>query len=246
MLDFIRKNVDDNDQDKDGEKKREGRLFVLCDMFRFLQNPIEPKIERLLRVVANEIVRVYSTVIIISPELHIPSSLEKRISIVDYDYPTADEIGAHLDYLVDNVKTIKRFENFNINKEQRESVIKATQGLTLQEADNAYSKSLVELRDILPKKIIEEKKQIIRKSGLLEFFETNDSMENIGGMKYLIEWRKGIRVAISVWSYPHGYPGMWQVAGRKSYGNGMGNAASPTRYRARIRRLRWRFGTQYP
>lgn len=206
VLDFIRKNVDDIDRKDKDESKREGSFFVLCDFFRWLQNPIDPKIERMLRVIANDIVRIYSTIIIVSPERHIPSSLDKRVTIVDYDYPTKPEIENHLDYLLKNVKSLPGFEKYTLKPNEREAVIKATQGLTLQEADNAYSKSLVETRTISAQKINEEKKQIILKNGLLEFVETKENMEDIGGMKYLVEWLKKRKEAFTDKAMNYGLP----------------------------------------
>jgi len=206
VLDFISKNVDDIDRKDKDESKREGSFFVLCDFFRYLQGNVDPKIERQLRVIANDIVRIYSTILIVSPELHIPSSLDKRVTVVNYDYPTKPEIENHLDYLLKNVKSLPGFERYKLTAPERESVIKATQGLTLQEADNAYSKSLVETRTISAQKINEEKKQIILKNGLLEFVETEESMESIGGMKYLVEWLKKRKEAFTDRAAEYGLP----------------------------------------
>ena len=206
ILDFIRKNVDDIDRKDKDESKREGSFFVLCDFFRYLQDPVDPKIERMLRVIANDIVRIYSTIIIVSPILNIPSSLDKRVTIVNYELPTKSEIETHLDYLLGNVTCLPGFENYKLETTEREEVIKATQGLTLQEADNAYSKSLVETRTISSVKISEEKKQIILKNGLLEFVETKESMEDIGGMKYLVEWLKKRKMAFSDAAAAYGLP----------------------------------------
>jgi SpoVK/Ycf46/Vps4 family AAA+-type ATPase len=70
-------------------------------------------------------------------------------------------------------------------------LVKAVLGLTLDEAENAFARAMVkdgtlDATDIPA--VLEEKKQIIRKSGLLEYFSTDDTIKDVGGMDLLKGW----------------------------------------------------------
>jgi len=69
-----------------------------------------------------------------------------------------------------------------------EQLINAASGLTLTEAQTAFSKSLVAHHDWDIATILEEKKQIISKSGMLEYFDKPISMKDVGGLKKLTGW----------------------------------------------------------
>ena len=75
--------------------------------------------------------------------------------------------------------------------ELEERVVKAALGLTESEAANVFAKILVEDRafnlEDLPR-ILDEKRQIIRKTGLLEFCQLSEEMGNVGGLEALKGW----------------------------------------------------------
>ncbi|MGA2119515.1 MAG: AAA family ATPase [Bryobacteraceae bacterium] len=69
--------------------------------------------------------------------------------------------------------------------------MQALSGLTQDEADNVLNKSLVNNRKLQAndvREILKEKRQIIRKDGILEYFETEATLKDIGGLERLIEW----------------------------------------------------------
>jgi SpoVK/Ycf46/Vps4 family AAA+-type ATPase len=76
--------------------------------------------------------------------------------------------------------------------------VQACLGLTEKEADNAIAKAIILARGRLDGDAIgavtAEKQQIIRKSGLLEFYDSSEQMGSVGGLKVLKEWlRKRVR-----------------------------------------------------
>jgi SpoVK/Ycf46/Vps4 family AAA+-type ATPase len=76
----------------------------------------------------------------------------------------------------------------SLTEEEREAVLKSALGLTVDEAENVFAKSLVEVKRFDPAIIIQEKEQIIRKSGILEYYHSNEHFDNIGGLEHLKEW----------------------------------------------------------
>jgi SpoVK/Ycf46/Vps4 family AAA+-type ATPase len=69
--------------------------------------------------------------------------------------------------------------------------VKAAQGLTLSEAENAFAKAIAEdgiLRRDDVALVLEEKRQVIRKSGLLEYFVADQKLADVGGLELLKGW----------------------------------------------------------
>jgi SpoVK/Ycf46/Vps4 family AAA+-type ATPase len=75
-----------------------------------------------------------------------------------------------------------------LDGQAREKVLKAAQGLTCTECENVFARSLVQTRTLDINVILTEKKQIIRRSKVLEFFEAQEDMTRVGGMSLLKEW----------------------------------------------------------
>ena len=82
----------------------------------------------------------------------------------------------------------------------RESVIQAMRGLTIFEAESVLMSGIVATRklgdDIIPF-IVKEKAQIIKKAGVLEYFATDVTMSQVGGLPYLKEYAQVKRRAFS-------------------------------------------------
>ena len=84
--------------------------------------------------------------------------------------------------------------------------MEAALGLTAVEASNVFSKSLIVCRDFDIETIIEEKKNLIRKSGLLEFYQSDLKLRDIGGLEILKAWLKTRNLAFSSKAREFGLP----------------------------------------
>jgi len=71
---------------------------------------------------------------------------------------------------------------------QRESLVKSAQGLTQDEIESVFARSLVERKRFDLDIVLEEKKQIIRKSGLLEYYAPDAQIKDVGGLELLKSW----------------------------------------------------------
>ncbi len=80
---------------------------------------------------------------------------------------------------------------------ERERIVEAALGLTADEAENVFAKSLVQTGQFDIDVILSEKERIVRKSGVLEFFRTQEKMDNIGGLDELKSWLKKRQTAFS-------------------------------------------------
>ena len=159
-------------------------IFMLKDFHPFIKDPV---ITRKLRDLKVHLNRLKKTCIIVSPVLEIPVELNKLISVVDFDFPTIKLLNTVLQGIIDPLKENPRV-SVTLSKEERELVLKSALGLTLGEAEAVFAKSLVQEKKFDPKIIIQEKEQIIRKSGILEYYHSSLHLRDIGGLEHLKEW----------------------------------------------------------
>jgi len=130
---------------------------------------------------------VRKTVFFVAPELVIPESLQKEITIFDFPLPTLEEIKSKFDSMITQNKSVVN----ELDDEQKDKLCKAALGLTLQEAESAFALAMVNDGKICIKDldtILEEKVQVIKKTGILEFIKSEYSMKDIGGLENLKNW----------------------------------------------------------
>ncbi len=162
----------------------EKTLFLLRDFHAFLK---DYRVVRLLRDLAARLRTRAQTLILLGPVLNLPVELEKDISVVEYALPDRTEIEATLSKVFEAVKDDPKIRS-KLRKAERERIIKSAQGLTLDEIENVFARSLVTKRKFDVEAILEEKKQIVRKSGLLEYYPAENQLADVGGMELLKEW----------------------------------------------------------
>ena len=81
--------------------------------------------------------------------------------------------------------------------------------MTLKEAENVIARTLVtrgKLDEEAVKVILSEKKQLIRKSGILEYYDHEEGLENLGGLEVLKDWLKKRNTAFSEKAREFGLP----------------------------------------
>ncbi|MFN3684498.1 MAG: AAA family ATPase [Fimbriimonadaceae bacterium] len=159
-------------------------VFVLKDFHPFLK---DHRVVRLLRDLASRLRGRAQTVVILSPIVSIPNELQKDLTVVDYGLPSPEEIGRVLDQAIAAVKDNPQIDA-TVTPEDRERLIHSAQGLTLDEVESVLARSLVAKRRFDVDEVLEEKKQIVRKSGLLEYYPATDTLDDVGGMESLKEW----------------------------------------------------------
>ncbi len=162
-------------------------IFIFLDFHPYLD--AKNVTARKLKNLAGKIKQDFKTIVLVSPTLNIPVELQKVVTVVDFLLPGEDEINQLLDTVVSQQG--ERQYRVELNQEEREKMVKAAQGLTLDEIENAFSKAVVtdgvlNANDI--ELILEEKRQVIRKTGMLEYYPITEGMESVGGLENLKEW----------------------------------------------------------
>lgn len=179
-----------------------GALFLFKDLHGYMT---DPSVIRWVRDIALAFQKVKYTLLLISPKLNIPSDLEKDVALIDWPLPDEKELGQIVD---DAAKSLPNGIPNKMNG-AKERVVRALTGLTAFEASNVLSMAIVTNRALDEKAIpliIEEKKNIVRKSGYLEFFDTDVTFSDIGGAAKLKEYTQEVRAAFSRDASDYGLP----------------------------------------
>lgn len=169
-------------------------------VFRDL-NPIikqSPEIIRKLRESYKTLKNSKKVIFLISPDDYFPDSLKKEIDIIRFDLPDYDELKNLFTKFLDTMK--KSGRQIQLDEKQKKNFIVAAQGLTLDEAYRAYMKAFQGQAVItvdLIKRIHLEKKQLILKEGVLEFYPHKFTLNDMGGLDNLKNWLKKRQRAFS-------------------------------------------------
>jgi SpoVK/Ycf46/Vps4 family AAA+-type ATPase len=162
------------------EEQKSRSILILKDFHPYFK---EPSIVRKLRDLSYSLKHSPKNVILLSPVLQIPPELTKEVTVIEMPLPSRDEI----EHLVQRAAQVIPAEKaFNSNEVS--SLVDAFAGLTHDEIENVLSKSLVSRGSLDKKMVHDEKKQIVKKSSVLEFVDFAGDLSGIGGLDELKKW----------------------------------------------------------
>ncbi len=174
-------------------KCNKNAIFIMCDFhvyFGVKGRQIDYNVVRKIRdnIAELKTSKYRKNVIFMAPELLIPETMQKEVSLVDLPLPSLDEIKTKLEKMLAQNKQI---DTTKLDESIKEKLCKAALGLTLQETENAFALAMVndgciDERDL--NIILNEKMQVIKKTGILEFINTDIKLSDIGGLENLKNW----------------------------------------------------------
>ncbi|HKI70338.1 MAG TPA: ATPase, partial [Verrucomicrobiae bacterium] len=167
----------------------EPAIFVFKDFHPFLTKS-NFAVVRKLKEIALHLKNSFKTILLVSPIFEIPTELEKEITMLNFPLPSREDLSELLDKIIADVKELKQV-TIDLDDAGRERLLQAALGLTLGEAENVFAKIIVQdgrLSGEDVNEVFAEKQQIIRKSGLLEYYATNETFADVGGLAVLKEW----------------------------------------------------------
>lgn len=185
------------------EKQKRPFLMVLLDPEPYLaEKNTNPIFRRKLRDIAINIRSkgYMANCLIVSATVNIPVELEKDVTVLDFPLPDRNEIRSLMN------RAIERFNSTEVVKvddtgELVEKFVDASLGLTMHEIESCIARAIVDDQILNTKDVatvIRQKQLIIRKSGLLEFYDTGDlSVDRIGGLAALKDWLNTREAAFS-------------------------------------------------
>lgn len=158
-------------------------IFILKDFHKFLSDiAITRKIKNLIRTFKLQ----PKTIVILSPDIQIPTELFNFFTIIEFTLPNNNEI---------KVELVRLFTYLKENPDPifLETLTRACQGLTLEKIRQTLSKSLVRYNTLNSQTInliLDEKRQIVAKTQILKFPATSYDLKDIGGLENLKHWLK--------------------------------------------------------
>lgn len=184
-------------------------IVLLRDFHPFLSDPmVARRVRDLPQLFADG--QHKRTVLFLSPIVKLPSELEKDVVVVDFDLPDRQTLE---DIVREQAFAGARSQRFGQNFQkvlespalQRE-IAEAALGLTEAEAKAVFAKTAVRDKGFALQTILHEKKHIIRKSGILEFYETALGLDSVGGLVHMKSWLAKRRHAFSPAAQAFGLP----------------------------------------
>jgi ATP-dependent 26S proteasome regulatory subunit len=162
----------------------ESRLWVMRDAAVWLSGGLPvARTVRFLRNAARTLpfADAPQTIVVLSPSPVVPDELRNHTTVIDWPLPDRVEIGEALDAVMEPYAGDDRVEKLNGN---REAAIDAAVGLTEEEALACFNVSLVKEKRINPVLVANEKRRVIARERILEWYEpVQGGLATVGGLE---------------------------------------------------------------
>ncbi|MFH1118115.1 MAG: AAA family ATPase [Pseudomonadota bacterium] len=166
----------------------ESAFLIINDVHVFLKD--NPPVLRKLKDTARRIDNSYKTVFMVSPMLEIPVEIAHDVVLLDVPLPGVDEVEKLLYQVISREKTRDGLQA-SLTDEIVDQCTRAGAGLSSQQIVQAFRKTFAGKKAITSKELdvlFEEKRQIVRKSGLLELVHLDMNFDDLGGFGNFKKW----------------------------------------------------------
>ena len=147
---------------------------------------ISRKLKDLHRILRNR----YSTLFIVAPYLVIPEELHRDMIVYELPMPDANEVERTLMGVISGSPQASPLKE-SLTPELKDQLVKAALGLSLDQVARAFRSALIGRTTVdstLIDTVLEEKGQLIKKSGILTLVKDRPSLDEIGGLENLKDW----------------------------------------------------------
>jgi SpoVK/Ycf46/Vps4 family AAA+-type ATPase len=161
-------------------------IFHLKDFHEPLRD--SPEIRRRLRDLQEICLDRQKFVVITSPVRSIPEELERSVMFFELRPPDRVEL---VEFLREEARRFPERDDIDASEPVLQQLARALQGLTLDEARYAVRRALAANRGLgvesLPS-VLEEKKLLINRSGVIEYISGSTGIGEVGGLETLKKW----------------------------------------------------------
>jgi SpoVK/Ycf46/Vps4 family AAA+-type ATPase len=161
--------------------------FILKDLHRHMDDPV---VVRRLRDVGQKFSANRRTVILTSPKIEIPPELQSLVEFLELPLPDRTRLRQIIDETLVRVAKTRTLQR-KLDANGLDAMAENLRGLTEEEADRAISQALVTRYALCPETItdvLEAKKDLLKRSGMLDFVDASENMASIGGLENLKQW----------------------------------------------------------
>jgi hypothetical protein len=162
-------------------------VVVLKDFHRHIDDPV---VVRRLRDVAQRFCSNRRTLVITGPVVPLPAELVNLVEFLDLPLPDAPRLRQIVESTfaaLAKTHSLKR----KLDDAGLQSVAENLRGLTEEEAERAISQAIIAHYGLTPEmitEVLEAKKSLLGRSGLLEFIDVPGNFGGVGGMENLKRW----------------------------------------------------------
>ena len=171
------------------DKIPKGAVFILRDFDRFLD---DVAIARKLKNLARKLKSESQNIIVLASQINIPDSLSEFFAILEFPLPNPDELRSEIEQIIRSLNSSNNPQNnLQMDKSEIDDLVRAGQGLSLERIRRVLAKAIAENGQLRPEDvelILEEKRQSIRQTQILEFYPSTTEISDIGGLDNLKEW----------------------------------------------------------
>ena len=185
------------------EYKKE-RFIVLKDIGAFVDNP---RVNSFLQLIAQRKLYDYkgwnTTIVIVSPSIKLPEEILKYSSYLDIPFPDDVEI----DLQIDEHLEVNDYKD-EFREEDKPSIRESLKGLSRFDIDRVLDMAMSEGGTLSAKDnvmIKQQKKNMVKKSGLVEYVDTTLKLEDIGGLDHLKQYLNDKKTIITSLSKAKSY-----------------------------------------
>lgn len=176
-------------------------IFLLKDYNRFLNDiSISRKLRNLNRTLKSQPKTIF--IIASNLETQIPEELQELVTFVDFLLPQYTEIRYELLRLFNSLDQ-------TVNPDFLENLIKSCQGLSLEKIRRVLAKIIAsnkQLNNLSIQVILNEKRQIINQSQILEFWSPKTTINEVGGLENLKKWLMQRQLSFTERAIHYGLP----------------------------------------
>jgi AAA+ superfamily predicted ATPase len=156
-------------------------IFILRDFHRFLEDvSVARKLRNLSRLLKSQ----PKNIVILSPQLSIPDDLGEVLTVLEFPLPHLPEIRAELQRLLASHGQV-------LEPRMLDEVVQSCQGLSMERIRRVLTKAIAMHGSFQPDNvelILEEKRQTIRQTQILDFYPATEKISDIGGLDNLKDW----------------------------------------------------------
>jgi hypothetical protein len=188
---------------------KERCVWVLRDLPVWIQGPAGASPLRQLRNLARFLPSVEresaQALIVLTPSTDVPPELTNHATVLELPLPDREEIAGILDGAIEALPD--EMKASAAPNGTRNAAIDAAVGLSGEEAAACYARSLVQLRKIDPKTVAGEKRRIIARERVLEWYDPiPGGLDAVGGLENLKSWLVARSSAYSAKAREYGLP----------------------------------------
>lgn len=181
------------------------QIYIMKDLYKFFKDDgVGIKLMRSLKNLREELKNQQKILIAIAPVIKIPEDIIRNFLILEDPLPSYEEIQKEIQSFLSRNKIGE-----NISELLKDRIILSCLGLTIDQVNKILATTLLKNKKLDERclsDIIQEKKNVIGQNQVLEFYDTTETISNIGGLDNLKNWLKIRSKAFSNEAKEYGLP----------------------------------------